>query len=102
MGRRTLEDWHTIIKEQESSSLTIVDYYREKQLNPKTFSSRKTVLKQKTMLTRADKPADFIQVTADEKFTGSSISLKTKHVTLHLPPNVSPQWLARLLQEMSA
>ncbi len=41
MGRRTLEAWQTIIETQESSCLTIVEYCRENQINPKTFSSRK-------------------------------------------------------------
>ena len=102
MGRRTLEDWQTIIETQQSSSLTIVEYCRENKINPKTFSSRKSVLKQRiTRTEKVNKQTDFIQVNVEDQLVGSGITLQTEQVTLHFPSNVSPQWVACLLREMS-
>ena len=101
MGRRTLENWQTIIDAQLASGLTIVKYCEQNQINPKTFSSRKAILKQKNKQPNTIEKSGFVQVKTDRK-TSAGMIFETAHGTLKLSSDISPEWVGRLLKAISA
>ena len=93
MKRRTPSDWKRLIEDQAASGLSAVAFCHEHNLNPKYFSLRKSQLKSES--------SHFVKASIASQPVGE-ITLKCLGVTMALPANTSPQWIAQLLRELSA
>lgn len=102
MGNRTLDQWQTIIAQQQASGLTIVDFCKQHDINPKSFSSRKALLKTKGMLPGEDTSSGFVRVQPVVRSSAvDAITLQAGTATLYLPGTISPQWVAGLLKAIT-
>lgn len=93
MQRRNPADWQKLIEEQQNSGKNAVDFCRERNVNPKYFSSRKNRLK--------NEKSAFVKAAVINRPT-SAMTLHIQGVTLTLAPDTSARWLAQLIREIFA
>lgn len=92
MKRKTPADWQQIIEEQMASGKTATEFCYERGLNPKYFSLRKTRLQ--------NEQSAFVKTVVKPR-SPAGITLQKSDVTITLPANTSPHWLAQLLHELA-
>jgi len=93
---RSQEQWQSIIEDQQSSGLTIIDYCRQHKLSLTSFyASRKKLNLTTTHFIRA-KVTQQIEL---ETRSDENISLSVGNATLSLPSSTSASSLAQILRE---
>jgi putative transposase len=98
MGRRSSQEWQTIIEQQETSGLSVADFCQQQQFDYKYFQARKRALLKR----QQRKPTtSFIKLSKPIPNT-ALISLQFGESTLSLPANTEPDWLAQLFKALSA
>jgi len=93
---RNQEQWQSIIEDQQSSGLTIIDYCRQHKLSLTSFYDHR----KKLDLTQSG----FIRAKVTQKMelktrSVENISLSVGHATLSLPSSTSASYLAQILRE---
>jgi hypothetical protein len=111
MIRRTLAQWKIIIDEQQTSGLNAVKYCDQNQLNYKTFSARKSVIKKHAGAT--PQLPGFLQLVSAASHNKSAKAAVTMPCEEHpfellcgnsmlkLPATTCPKWLGTMLRELS-
>lgn len=94
MGRRTSEQWQALLTEHTQSGLTVAAFCRQHGINQKYFYLRR---KQLSVSTKSA----FIPVSVVAQ-PRTEMQLDYREASLQLPPDVSPQWLASLMRNLSA
>ena len=94
MQRKTSADWQQLINDHKQSGLSAVAFCKERNINPKYFSSRKCAAEQSPL------PAFSMAQVAPRQ--SSAISLTWQGAEINFPTSVSPQWVAQLCRELSA
>ena len=93
MTRRTQEQWHELIEEQQTSGLNATTFCRDRQINPKYFSLRKQ------QLTPPAQPR-FIRATVETSRPAQPrLHYKGIEVTLD---HCSVEWVAQLIHKLVA
>ena len=98
MARRSSQEWQTIIEQQESSSLSVMDFCSQQQINRKYFYARRHALRQKK---QCKQTASFVKV-SKTPVGSATMHLQVNDARLTLPLNCEPLWLAELLKALSA
>ena len=99
MPRRTQQEWLALIKQHESSGLTVKAFSAQHQINPNYFSKRRGEFQR---LQATSESSSFIQLRhQSQSATPALISLGFGNFQLRLSTSVSPQWLAGLLKELA-
>ena len=98
MGRRSSQEWQTIIEQQEASGLSVADFCQQQQFNCKYFHTRKRAWLKRQQRQPA---ASFIKLNKPVP-NAALISLQFGESTLSLPANTEPDWLAQLFKALSA
>lgn len=95
--QRTRQDWLAIIKDQQTSGLTIADYAKRHGISVQYFYTRRSELRDEVA---AERCSQFIRVTTVEQHRSLSptLSLQVGQCQLQLPITVDPVWLASLLK----
>jgi hypothetical protein len=98
MARRSFQEWHTIIEQQEASGLSITEFCAQQQINQKYFYAKRDTLRKK----KQGKPtASFVKV-SKAPTVNTAILLQVNDARLTLPLNCEPLWLAQLLKALSS
>ncbi len=93
MTRRTQAEWLSLFEVHQQSGLTAEAFCKARNINPKYFSTRKNkLLKQNSPFVQA-----FI---AD--CSPSPISLCWRNTTVQFGSDISPDWVAKLIQALPA
>ncbi len=82
-------EWQSLLSEQETSGLSVVEFCQERGLNPQYFAKRRRQLQGRHAL----KPSS--------SFMPVAISAQRDALTLKIPMSVSSSWLAELIQQLS-
>lgn len=94
---RSLEQWRSIIEDQQSSDLTITEYCQQNALSKTTFYAAKNKLK---VL-----PGNFIRAKMTKKSDvikpQQPITLVVGKVKVSLPPTMPATYLSQLLREFA-
>ncbi len=97
---RTQDQWQALINEQLNSNLSAAEFCRQKDINPKYFSKRKTDY---LRLSDSSKPATaFIRARAPTQTTQRDLVLQYKEVCLRLPSNSDAVWVAHFLKVLAS
>lgn len=98
MARRSSQEWQTIIEQQEASGLPVVEFCKQRQVDSKYFHARK-----RSLLKRQQRKAasPFVKISKPVS-NGTMMLLQLGDVTLSIPVNTEPNWLAQLLKALSA
>jgi hypothetical protein len=94
---RSLEQWRSIIEEQQASDLTITDYCKQNALSKTTFYAARSKLNASSgSFVRANvtKHVDIIE-------PQQPIILSISKVKVSLPPTISASYLGQLLRELA-
>lgn len=98
---KTKRQWLALIKEQQSSGMSIAAFARHKGISVNNFYARRHDFRQEGVI-EAD--STFIKVTQQKTVTthiaSQSIELQIGHAQLRIPCTVEPQWVAQLLGEL--
>jgi len=97
MGRKSLEDWKTIVEQQLSSGLTAAEFCRQNNLNQKHFSQYKCKFKKV-------KPA-FIKVkpkTSVAPLQSEACTLTCNGVSFQCSDTINTKFIAQILRELQA
>ena len=92
--RRTPEQWQAIINDYQTSGLSGVDFCRREGIHPKSFYRAKSVYISNTS------PKPFIQA-APQAASSTEIVLVLPNCKIQCSSQVSPQWLAQLINTLS-
>ena len=93
---RSQEQWQSIIEDQQSSGLTIIDYCRQHKLSLTSFYAHR----KKLDLTQSGFiRAKVTQQIEFETRSEENISLRVGNATLSLPSSTSASYLAQILRE---
>jgi hypothetical protein len=99
MARRTQQEWLALIKQHQSSGLTVKAFSAQHHINANYFSKRRCEFQR---LQSVSESSSFIQLQPQtQSATPSLISLGYGSVQLKLSTSVSPQWPAGLLKELA-
>ncbi len=99
MARRTPEQWRDLFRSQAKSGLSATQFCRELGINPNYFFQRKGKLGQQREALK-EKPAGFVEL-KPPVLVGSDVQLYFGQVSLTLPANASPGWIATLIRELA-
>jgi hypothetical protein len=93
---RNQEQWQSIIEDQQSSGLTIIDYCRQHKLSQTSFyAHRKKLDLTQSGFIRAKVTQQIELETRSEE----NINLRVGNATLSLPSSTSASYLAQILRE---
>jgi len=96
---RSQEQWQTIIEDQQTSGLTIIDYCRQQQLSPSSFYA----VKKKLGLTSGNfvraKITQQVELTEAQE-RGETITLTIGKTNVSLPSTTSATYLSQLLRAL--
>ena len=95
MARRNRQDWQALVTAQAASGLSAAAFCRDKGLNAKYFSLRKTQLSKQTL------PA-FIPVQLSAPISSDTIRVDWQESSVVLPISLSPIWVADFVKQLSA
>ena len=94
--QRTRQDWLALIKDQQTSGLTITDYAKRHGINVQHFYTRRSELRSEFERASA---SQFIRVTTvEQQHVSSTLLLQVGQCQLQLPTTVDPTWLGTLLK----
>lgn len=103
MSRKTFDDWKSLVEKQIASGLSVPQFCRQHNLNPKYFYSRKS------KVVSASNNAGFIQAKVITKqptllatTAEQSIKLVTASGELSLPCDTSAQFIVELLHGLAS
>ncbi len=96
---RTHNQWQALIDEQHSSGQSAAAFCRQKRINPKYFSKRKTDHLRSSNRSKAS--PSFIQARPPTQTTQTDIVLKYQDVCLHIPSSLGTLWVADLLKVLA-
>ncbi len=99
MARRTREQWQGLFQAQAESGLSATEYCRRRGINPNYFFQRKSELCQKREASNL-KAAGFVELKLPVPVAGE-VELHFGPVSLSLPANASPCWVATLIRELA-
>ncbi len=91
MTRRTQAEWLELFEAHAQSGLTATAFCKERQICPNYFSTRKK------QLLKPESP--FVQAVVQSP-SGGAITLRYGKTTLSLSGDVSPAWVAQLIQAL--
>jgi len=91
MSRRTQTEWIQLFELHKQSGLTATAFCKEHQINPKYFSLRKQQL--------TNEASPFVQAIT-QTCLGGEIKLHHGKTTLIFSRDVSPTWVAQLIQAL--
>lgn len=96
MKRRTLDDWTTLIEQQQASGLTIVDFCKQNKLPTSNF------YKYRAKLQKTETAPKLVKVNS-KLITpvNAQITLTHGKTQLILPSNCEPQWLAGFIKALN-
>ena len=94
MTRRSSQDWLALIAEQTVSGLSAAAFCRDKDLNAKYFSLRKTQLSKQAS-------SAFIPVQLSTSSSSETIRIDWQNMTVVLPVSLSPVWVADFVKQLS-
>lgn len=89
------QQWRELLNEQQHSGLSIAAFCRDNNINAKNFYNHSHKAKK-----ASQKLPSFVkaQIRSDHPMNAASdITLRYGKAEIHLPVNVSPQWLAQVL-----
>lgn len=99
MRTETLEKWQALIQQQTMSVLPITRFCKEKQISPTCFYKYKSLLKSNS---QASIKKSFIKVQPPKTSnTIDAIKIQYQEITLSLPSNLKPVWIADLLKALA-
>lgn len=94
---RSLEQWHNIIKQQQASGLTIIEFCQQHALSKTSFYSAKKKL--------ATSSENFVCATVTQHIHHTkhqaSILLMIGKIKISLPPTTPASYLSQLLDELA-
>ncbi|HAO16245.1 MAG TPA: IS66 family insertion sequence hypothetical protein [Alteromonas macleodii] len=100
--RRTNQEWQMLIKQSESSSLSILAFCKLNELNPSTFYAKRLQLK------KASFSQSFVRAEVVEKTTKYQAQIATANMTLlindvelSIPQGTPMAYLAELIGALS-
>lgn len=95
--QRSRQEWLALIKDQQTSGLTIADYAKRHGLSVQYFYTRRSELRSEFESTETSR---FIRVTTVEQSQAcaSTLSLHVGQCHLQLPTTVDPTWLGAVLK----
>ena len=94
--QRTRQEWLALIKDQQTSGLTISDYAKRHGLSVQHFYTRRSELRGEF---ESETSSQFIRVTTvEQQRVLSTLSLQVGQCQLQLPTTVDPTWLGALLK----
>jgi hypothetical protein len=93
MARRRSQEWQAIIEQQAASSLSVIDYCEQQQVDRKYFYAMRHGLRKQT--------TSFIKV-SKTPMDQATMSLQVSDARLILPLDCEPLWLAQLLKAISS
>ena len=94
--KRTRQDWLALIKDQQSSGLTIAAYAKRHGISLQHFYTRRSELRSEF---ESASGSQFIRVTTvEQQHVSSTLSLQVGQCQLQLPTTVDPTWLGTLLK----
>ncbi|MEG3223309.1 IS66 family insertion sequence element accessory protein TnpB [Vibrio gigantis] len=100
--RHTNQEWQTLIKQSESSSLSTLAFCKLNELNPSTFYAKRQQLK------KADVSQGFVRAEVVEKTTKhqaqiaiANMTLLVNDVELSIPQGTPAAYLAELIGALS-
>ena len=94
---RSLEQWRSIIEEQQASDLTITDYCQQHALSKTSFYAARSKLNESSGSFVRAKVAKHVDVTEHQLL----ITLEVGKVNVSLPPTTSASYLDQLLRELA-
>ncbi|WP_213611182.1 IS66 family insertion sequence element accessory protein TnpB [Pseudoalteromonas sp.] len=94
---RSLEQWRSIIEEQQASDLTIIDYCQQHALSKTSFYAARSKLNESSVSFVRAKVAKYVDVTEHQL----SITLEVGKVNVSLPPTTPASYLGQLLRELA-
>jgi hypothetical protein len=94
MARLTQAQWRALIEEQAASGQTAMAFCAERGIDNKYFSTRKS------QLTRSPSNSRFVAITK-KPLENQNIQLHIGAAQLHIPANVSPQWLSDVIKALA-
>jgi hypothetical protein len=94
---RSLEQWRSIIEEQQASDLTITDYCQQHALSKSSFYAARGKLNESSGSFVRAKVAKHVDVTEHQL----SITLEVGKVNVSLPPTTPASYLGQLLRELA-
>ncbi len=92
------DKWIKLITAQQESGLTVAQFYRDNNLNSKSFYNLRI------KITTPSEAPSFVKVqpaSAPVPVSKNQIQLHFSNTALSLPGTVSPAWVASLLKELS-
>ena len=94
---RSLEQWRSIIEEQQASDLTISDYCQQHTLSKTSFYAARSKLNESSGRFVRAKVAKHVDVIEQQL----SITLEAGKVNVSLPPTTPASYLGQLLRELA-
>ncbi|WP_422767923.1 IS66 family insertion sequence element accessory protein TnpA [Photobacterium leiognathi subsp. mandapamensis] len=103
MGKRyTNQEWQMLIKQSESSSLSILAFCKLNELNPSTFYAKRLQL-QKASFSQSFVRAEVVEKTAkyQAQIATANMTLLINDVELSIPQGTPAAYLAELIGALS-
>ncbi|MEI8668599.1 MULTISPECIES: IS66 family insertion sequence element accessory protein TnpA [unclassified Pseudoalteromonas] len=94
---RSLEQWRSIIEEQQVSNLTITDYCQQNALSKTSFYAARSKLNTESGSFVRAKVTQHVDVIEQQQ----SITLAIGNVKISLPPTMPVAYLSQLLRELA-
>jgi len=100
--RRTKKQWLELLEQQQQSGLSVAEFCRTRDLNPKNLYYQ--IKRQRSETTEPAAPA-FVRAELDsariDHQEQQGIKLQRGRCQLRLPANTSPRWVAELMMALS-
>jgi len=100
MTKRTQEQWRSLFTEHQASGLKINEFCRQNTICPNYFSKRRKQLL--TTEKQSNSSSPFVSVHPTTATNAPTFSIQYNQTVMTFPISVSPNWLAKLLQELKA
>ncbi len=98
MARLNRQEWQSLIAEFESSGLSQTEFCKQRELNPKYFSLKRSKLNHQNA---TDVPAFSQVMLAHPKPSSASIELAFGRVTLKVTESTAPDYLAQVIRALA-
>ncbi len=95
---RSLDQWRSIIEEQQASDLTITDYCQQNALSKTTFYAARSKLNASSGSFVRAKVIKHVDVTEPQQ----PITLSISNVKVNLPATTPVSYLSQLLRELAS
>ena len=99
MTRRTREEWLDLFQSQVESGLSATEFCRRRGINSNYFFQRKAIIGADPGPAN-EKVAGFVELRPPAGCAGA-VEVRFGKVSLSLPANASPSWVATLVRELS-